>query len=306
MENFVLIVDDEKEDFLIIARSLSEYKIISEYASTTEEMMKLLPKIHHKLTAIILDIRGKRNNEQSVENKDFITYTIRKLDKHKDYRSIKKYVVSKYPQDSNNFMQFFGINEDIELFSKKLEDLTKLAISILEYGKKKKEILIRNEYYDIFNVFSNYNLHYEYEKDLQNILLDLDTNDKNKIKDYLLKIRIIGEHIYKSAARKLEKTINLTNFSEINKEFAGNRDYKNKARPTTKYYYKDQVIEHAFNTIHWIGSYHGAHSSHTLNVEDIDPQHFPTPYTLKTVVYSLLDIILWYDRFMQEHSNKEE
>jgi len=295
--NFVLIVDDDNEDYKLIAREFSKYNIKSFYAMSAEEMEVKIHEIYHKLTAIVLDIKGKKSKDQSIENPDFINRAIRILDSNPNYNKIKKFIASGSPDDFDKFKTF---NSEIMAYTKDLGDLNLLAKEIVIYGDSKDEVLIMNEYKDIYEAISRVKLGNQRERDLQIILLNKETKDKREITNYLGSLRRINEYVYKSIAQVIPKIANESTFAKINKELAGNRDYHNCAKITTKFYYKDSAIERAIQTIHWIGSAHGAHDDETLELTDlaIDSQNFPTNYTLKTVLYSLLDVILWYDGFM--------
>jgi hypothetical protein len=306
IKNNVLIVDDDIEDFRMIAREFQKYNINSIYAVSAEEMEEKLPEIYHKLTAIILDIKGKKKTEQELENPDFILRALRILDTDKNYQKIRKFIVSGSPKDFEKFKNF---NSEIDSYTKDLDDINKLAKKIVEYSFKKEEIKIRDKYKDVFDAIARVGLGSKRERNLQEILINQDTNDKREITNYLGIIRRINEHIYKSVANLIPEIKDKSTFAEINKFLAGNRDYRNnKGKSTTKLYYLDNIVEQNMNTIHWVGSGHGAHDDETLELIDIatDTSIFPTNYTLKTLLYGLLDIILWYDKIKAELSKKME
>jgi len=295
----VLIVDDRKEDFDLISNCFIKYKIECIYANSTEEMEDKLKYMYMQLTAIVLDIVGFQKKSQNIENSDFLSHTIGILNRSSLYQGIKIFIASGSPDDYDVIKKAF---KDYEVFTKDNEQLETLAKKIKEVGLKKDETIIINRHDNLFEAIKKCGLE-EFSNSIIEILKDISQNNKQNITEHIATIRRIHERIYKS----VNEMFNLSqknNFSSINRILAGNRNYNNKAEITTEYYYNDRLIEQANNTIHWVGSYHGSHDNKTLNVRDIDTINFPTIYTLRTLVYSLMEIIFWYSRIYYTNKNK--
>jgi|GEM_PF-3555485 len=302
----LLVDDDDQDSRNLITRIFAENEIEVIYAKTAEEMEEKLPSIYSELSAIILDIKGKKYENQEIEHRDFLTYSIGILDRNNSYKDIDRFICSGSPDDYEIIQSTFT-NEQV--FTKSKDDIKKLSQKVKEIGQVKEPNIIRNKYSDIFDAIRKTDIDKNYESTILEILKNLyfDYNiDYNKD---LAEIRKINEFIYKRVTSILGKSISPNNennhetFSSFNRILAGNRDYRNKAKITTEYHYKDITIEHAINTIHWVGSYHGSHDDWTLNSKDNDPENFPTKYTLYTLIFSLLDVIIWYSRICQEQKN---
>ncbi|GJQ64194.1 MAG: hypothetical protein SCALA702_32470 [Melioribacteraceae bacterium] len=296
MKILVLIVDDNEDDYEFISDIFLDFNIYSFYADSTEKMLEKLSGLHHKLSAIILDIKGKKKTDQELPNIDFIRNATGFLERNPKYIKIPSYIASGSPNERAKTREIFS---DKHVFTKDPEEISELARKIVEDAKNQDRVLIRNEYKHIFDIIRTTDLDDGKDKIIQDIILNIDTTEKDKIKSYLNEIRKIGESIYKRSAKVLEFHCEKT-FSAIHKINSGNRYRNGNPRVQTDYFYKDRAVEHAFFNIHWIGSYHGAHDPDTLGEDDIDPVNFPTNYTLKTLVYSLFDILLWYERIYQK------
>lgn len=120
----------------------------------------------------------------------------------------------------------------------------------------------------------------EFRQELNRLELSLSLN-WTEYSERLYEIFIISIYL------RILPNLDEERFTKINKVLAGNRNHNDNAKITTEYYYQDNIIERGVETIHRIGSVHGAHDNETA-LTTTDSANFPSNYTLKTLLYSLL------------------
>ena len=136
------------------------------------------------------------------------------------------------------------------------------------------------------------------EKDeikLLSIVKGLNSNDKAQILNNIANVRPFLESI-QTAMNKVDSNISPNNypFNKFKKHLAGNLIYtpNEKPQPTTKVYvddYLSKLIDMAYS----VSSIEGSHHSESLT----------SKYTYNSLVNALLEILLWFGKWMDEKNN---
>ncbi len=303
----VFVVDDNEEAFENISLIFGDYGIKSIHIRTYEELRNELPKYYDQLSAITLDILGLISDENLLPDRSFLQNALSYIENDAHYRNIPVYIITGSASDYDYISKFYKDKYPVILKSS-IDEIEKAAKEIQINGQNLFRPRIRKKYENELQLIEKYFGVSKTQEVLENLVIAefFSSVNNEEIKNSLSSMRRLLEQIISTIKKHYPI---YKGFFGTHYFFSGQPNYfSGKKKYSKQYIYEDYVIQRAFKTVFTVTSIHGSHENSVLEDENIyiDSKHFPTPYTLKTIVYSLLDIILWYDRFMQEHSNKGE
>lgn len=205
--------------------------------------------------------------------------------------------------DSEMFSQSYG-----EYFIKG-KDNQKLFNSIKEQVQNKEEYIVQSEYKKVFEICEKY-FNSETKKCITQVLCSI--KKPNSIFDdelYFTQIRKILESLFRVANKKgllHDKCIpdGKVNLTESSLFLAGEPTKYFGIKCSTKHFPK-LIADNVKSIIHTTGA-----ASHTVEAEsknNIDLQEYrtqiKTSYLLYSLVFQLLDIIIWFDEYLKENND---
>lgn len=254
-------------------------------------MMEVLPQCYFKIAAVILDIRCLIKKDQPMEDAGFIATALQSLDMY--YPQLPRYVLT---GDDVAFDQFKVFFKHEKVFLKTPEDIEALFVEIQLCIEKSVYIRIKRENPDVFHIFDSGKMDVSAEHLLAKILED-GMNEKSfiKFKGICAQVRSFQELIYKSINRRNQAVVpnnmfhsnGMIKFNDLMKHLSGNPSRPGSTPSSTVY--QNNTIFNLSNYIYWsCGEY--VH-------EDPDRDYEISHNTLRSLIYGLMELILWSGRY---------
>jgi len=246
--------------------------------------------------AVILDARVKFHKDDKVSDLKGLRASIDKLlILHSQGHYIPFFIFTGQPDymDNDMFIQTYG-----EYFIKG-KDNQKLFNSIKDQVQNKEEYIIQYEYKNIFSICEKY-----FDTEVKKHLIFDD-------KLYFTQIRIILESIFRIANTKgllHDKCIpdGKVNLTESCNFLSGDSSRHYGVRSSVKHFPK-LISDAARSIIHITGA--AAHTTGEENKNNIDLQEYrkqvKSPFLLYSLVFQLLDIIIWFDEYLKTNNDYE-
>ncbi len=288
--NNVLLIDD-REDFSTQFVEHAKSKGIQVAPKKSFEGLKeVLPKYHHKFAAVVLDIKCLLKDDQAIEDANFITVALSYLDTNIPF--FPRFILTGDDAEFESIGRYF---KQEKVFKKTPEDLEKLFIELKFCVDNSKSLNIKREYSDIFTLFSVGKLHPSAEQQLLDLIKDgFSESDFGKFKGIFANVRSIQEGMYKSIHQRnptvvkanMLKANGMIDFNKLMKHLNGNPNHS--YQPTTTVY-QNNTINNLAQTIYWsCGEY--IH-------DDPNRSYFVSSYTVKALIYNLLELLLWSKQY---------
>ena len=297
----VLLIDDEKDycDSLKTNARISGI-LIADFQSLDEGLKELEKELKYK--AIILDAKCMVDKSQSVDNFDFLPVALDRLKVfEQQYNLHLPFVVNTgYIGEKELSMVKRQIDERKgKIFSKTdtKDDLFNYLISeinILEITKFEKD------FEKVIQVFEKGYLPNNMRNDLFKVFQKKDSSNPTDIKDNLSTIRRILDEIFSkiSSSKPFVLPSAKNTFNKKVKHLSGNIQESpvgsgNYIPSTNKY--QASTIEFLSTAIYRISSDFGSHAVPTISARN---QPMPTSMTVNSLVYAIMEIILWFTELM--------
>ena len=256
--------------------------------------------------AVILDAKVKFKKEDTIADLVGLRASRDKLiELNNQGYYIPYFIFSGQPDymDNEMFIQTYG-NYYI-----KGKDNQKLFNSIKEKVLNKEEYLVQTEYKSIFEICDKY-FDCEVRKHLTEILCSI---KKPSIifddKLYFTQIRIILESLFRIANKQgllHDKCIpdGKVNLTESCNFLSGDSSRHFGVKSSVKHFPKI-ISDAARSIIHITGA--ASHTAAEENKNNIDLQEYrklvKSPYLLYSLVFQLLDVIIWFDEYLKTNNN---
>lgn len=313
----ILLIDDNKEycrslrnRFLQIGEDIDLNIQVKDFQNLEDGFVELEKDSKYK--ALILDAKALITPEQEKDDFDFLPVALHRLENlnRKTGRVHTPFAVITGFYD--NFKSFETIIKEQKgkFFDKSSqeEDMFRYILSEIENTESRK---IEKQYANVFDVFDENYLDSKYRVKLINILLNID--DDSKADSILQDLRVIQDEIYNALNRRdvniIPSTVSKWNnrkqinedvspsFGDKNKHLSGNEvSYK----PTTTVY-QTPTISFFANTIYRVSSSFGSHASPKPSNVTVEYWEMPSKYAVKSLVFALLEQLLWFAELMRKH-----
>jgi hypothetical protein len=185
--------------------------------------------------------------------------------------------------------EFHGGDEKI--FIKEYDQIIKMFDFLVEESGKIPHIAVIKKYEDIFEIFHKDYLSHDAEQDLLTCLLKMGIHESTVIRDNLHRLRRIQEKIY-LALNRINPNIVPTHLIEekgpkcrdIMRHLVRNKHIKD-----------NEIICRFSDIVYSFASDYGSH------VPNTSPEYYPTKYTVQSLTFAMLDLLLWFKGVMEEH-----
>lgn len=292
--NSILIIDDREDFVKEFVTKMSTKNVAVATAKSFEGLQKQMPKIHHKIAVVILDIKCLISDNQEVENEDFIGTAITFLDQN--YPKFPRIILTGDDESFNGFKRFYK-NE--EVFLKGKED--ELYERIKWYCDNSENLKIKRDYSDIFEIFEQALMEDAQEVQMLNILKNLNEKDSSKFGGILRDVRSIQEAIYKKINQKNKTVVpddmfklnGMIEWNKLMKHLIGKSSETNciKQRIPVPISYKNQTIFNFADSLYWsCGEYIHENPNRTYMI---------SRYALKSLIYNLLELLIWAKTYLK-------
>ncbi len=294
MNNVILIDDDLNFKELFIAeaqRQAIPLDVI--HKSSFDGLTEVLPKYSRSAMCVVLDVKCLMSDDQAKEDLGFISSAITYLDTH----------CSKFPRliltgDDESFNTLPNYYKNENIYQKTPNGLREAFKKLNYYRENSKDIQIRSENSDVFSLFRNKYYSHIDEILLLNILRNIDCKDFSKFGGILRDVRAMQETIYKTINKvnvavvpnAMLKTNGMIEFNKLMKHLNGNPP-KN-GDPATTTVYQNSAIFNLANSLYWA-------SGKYIHSDPLET-YFISNYTLRSLVYALLEILLWSRKYVEK------
>jgi len=284
MNNILLIDDDEKfkESFQVTSQAAGLTLI---YKKSFAGLQEVMPKYHHAIMAIVLDIKCLIDDNQPKEDEGFIGAATKYLDVN--YPRFPRIILTGDDEAFNGYKRF-TTNEDV--FQKTPEGI-KGAIEKLKYLCENSTTLkLKRSNLIVFELFESGRFDLATEKTLIQLFANVDEMEFAKYGGILRDVRALQETIFKTINVRNKLAVpdgmfqpnGMVRFNQLMTHLNG---YPDKKYVPTKVLYQNSAIYNISNSLYWTcGKYIHADPKET---------YFVTNYTVKSMIYGLMELFVW-------------
>jgi len=306
----VMLLDDDAKDLLpdLKLSAKSNRVLIKESFTNAKDGIEYIRKHHDKIDALILDgFFLSEPGSSRKKNLEALKATVEELKKllYKENLSLPYCVLTGYLEDISDD----SLLSDIEVF-RKGDDNRKMFDYLKEEVAKKEDYQVKNEFHEIFELFDRNQLPGDKEQDLVEILNKLKSKAKYNDDDAFTPVRKMYEVIVDSL---YEHTYSVNKDQDIvHDDLFGPGDALN---ITGSYYYLSGHDVRRGDEIYIRRRDEAVWPDHISNLANLlvqithqNSHDYPEDvhhYTYKSVVYALLELLLWYKEFIQNYKAQQ-
>jgi len=280
----MLVIDDNRPYVEALYRDAQRFGIALVHAGSLEEGREIYERHDSwSLAGIILDVKCLKERNQQVPDNSFLTAAVRYFSEKAP--NLPMVVITGEPAQFHSLSELYA--GTLRVFSKGRDEAGMLEYLREEAGKL-DYIKVAGAYPEVFAIVRNC-LGSDAEQELFNCLRDMTSSEASTIKNTLGCLRRLQERIYIAISRA-DSTLLPNQYvaGEINMVAC----YKHLAEKGVVERYR--IIDRFAELIYKISSDSGAHTPY------VDPKYPPTQYTVQTVVFALLDLLLWFGHIREE------
>ena len=288
--NNVLLIDDD-EDF----KNTFQVKVQSEsftlfHKKSFEGLKEIMPKVHHKISAVILDIKCLIEDDQAIEDEKFIGVATKFLDLN--YPRFPRIILT---GDDDAFEGYKRYTDGESVFQKSPEGLNGVLEQLKYYSENSQILKIKRENLKVFELFEKEYYDANTERTLVSVLEKIGEEDFQNFGGILRDVRALQETIYKviNTNNKLAVPDNMfrpnrmIKFNDLMKHLNG---HPNNYVPTATVYQNSAVYNLA-NGLYWTsGKYIHADPNETYVISN---------YTLRSLINALLELFIWSEQYVK-------
>jgi ActR/RegA family two-component response regulator len=281
----MLVIDDNRPYVEALHRDAQRYGITLAHAGSLEEGREILERRDGwSLTGVVLDVKCLKERSQQVPDSSFLAAAVRYFGEKAPH--LPMVVLTGEPDQFRSLSELYA--GTLRVFSKGRDEAEMLSFLRDEAGKL-DYVRVAGAYPEAFATVRSH-LGSDAEQELFNCLRDMTCAELVTIKNTLGCLRRLQERIYIALSRADGKLLPSQYVSgEINLVGC----YKHLVEKGVVERYR--IVDRFAELIYKITSDSGAHSPYA------DPKYPPTSYTVRAVVFALLDLILWFGGVMEEY-----
>lgn len=293
--NGILIVDD-REEFLNEFKELAggkgyQVKAVKSFDGLKKEM----PKLHQKISVVILDIKCLLTDDQEMEDEAFISTALSYLDR--EYPKFPRMILT---GDDSAFEGFLRFNNDEDVYLKTPEDLEKIFEKVKYYIDNSEDLKIRREYADVFQIFDKGLMDSAQEIQVLNILKLQNEKNQTKFKGIIADIRSVQEMIYKKINENNKDVVpdrmirnNMIKFNDLMHHLNGSptNNRGDRVRIPVNGSHQNSTIFNLSDSLYWsCGEY--IH-------EEANRPYMISNMALKSLIFNLMELLIWSEQYLE-------
>lgn len=289
--NNVLLIDDD-EDF----KNTFQVKIQSEsftlfHKKSFEGLKEIMPKVHHKISAVILDIKCLIDDDQAIEDEKFIGVATKFLDLN--YPRFPRIILT---GDDDAFEGYKKYTDGENVFQKSPEGLNGVLEQLKYYSENSQILKIKRENLKVFELFEKEYYDANTERTLVSVLEKIGEENFQNFGGILRDVRALQETIYKVINGKRKSVIpdnkfqsnGMIKFNPLMKHLNGNPNAQ--FVPTTDVFQNSAIFNLA-NGLYWTsGKYIHADPNESYEISN---------YTLKSLINALMELFIWSEQYVK-------
>lgn len=294
MKKILFVDDDRRYAEPFVERAFLEFNIVLEHHQNWEEALSLLDDNFDDYDAVIIDGKGQRTKDSKGDDPGHVIQALTDLSERAGKGKYIPYaILSKYHELKEMFIEkpFFEKNSEEEALFEYLTN--KINNSVDEK--------IKIKYSDVFECFGGKYLPIESSEKLLNVLQQIENNTWSS--DSFNPLRKIIEAIYKKLHEIDDELIPYTcmnfdrgsvNFEYCARRLSSGKDIRDRKGDIIIKAIPAVVPEHLGWLIQPLDKVSSICSHDYKSVE------FVNIYSLKTVVYGVMEMILWFRKYIDE------
>jgi len=295
----LIICDDDQNYCLSLKRILSTDGWTLVYTETLEDLKKDLAENANEYFAIILDIKGRIDSKQSIEDSGFIGSALKYLDNY--FPGIPRAILSGEERDFGDIKKY---HREEKVFQKSRDGQDALKILLKEYADNSEIYKIRVKEPELYEIFEKAYLKNISKSKLDNLLKHKLEVEKMPPGQLFNQCRELMEDIFTALNQKSNSYLADELFTGESMNQLGCIQYLNGWKVKLKNFHNREIsrakitpnfINAALMTI-YVNSGKGLHSG------DIKP----TSFTEMTTIFACLDCLKWFKDFMDSKDPYKE
>jgi RecG-like helicase len=276
----VLAIDDEQDVLDSLKNIARNHKIKLIGAKSLEEARGAITmQKENFFHGFILDVVCNLTKDQTAPKADFITDALDYL--KKNFTVHPRYIITGHSDHYEGFQTYHSEEKIVEKADS--DALNEMFVDMRVKIESLRENKIIKKYFEVFEIFDQDLLDTDIKGELLETLKQMDNHNLTTIKDNLARIRRIYEAVYISISKRREDIIPVNLLRGDKGELKASAiTYHLKQN----HYATGLVVEFLYKI--WnVASDNGAHTPYQR------PDYMPTKYTVQSITYALLDILLW-------------
>jgi hypothetical protein len=283
----VLIIDDDSSFVAGLQLDANPFRIRLEHATNLEDgLLKLQERGEKYFAGVILDVICLKDRKQQMADQNFLSQSIKEFDRLAP--ALTKVILSGEPTTAESVKRLY--DGTTNTYHKSTEQIEEMLAYLVKQSENLPRLKFAKKYPDIFSIFDDGHLGPNEEQTLLECLEKLDNYEPTVIADNLGRLRRLQEAIY-LAINKVNQDVVPTNLIDENGP---------KCRPIMKhvkgrgYVENGKIIDQFSDAIYSISSDYGVHVPNTR------PDYPPTKYTVQTLTFAMLDLLLWFKEIVEK------
>ncbi|MFH1704193.1 MAG: hypothetical protein ABIB41_12360 [Nitrospirota bacterium] len=294
----ILYIEDEKQDYERLQMEANPYRILLTHETNLEDGIKTFEEKGEKFfDGIILDALCLIKKDDSSPKKAHVLKAWKEF--HALAPNLMKVIFTGETAFAKALHELLEETE-VHIFNKgSVDDVRRMLTMFVDESRHKEDKIISSRFADVFEVFDKSYLDSSDKETLLECIKNMNSNDEAKIKNTLSGIRRLQESIYR-AINRIDKNMVPDDFlSDGNVQFRsiqwhlrGRLNKEMKKCEGEEYVPFGTNIDQFADSIYTVVSNYGSHKK----FNDV------SKYTLSTITFAILDLLLWFKEVVQERN----
>lgn len=278
-----LIIDDDKSYVDALYRNAQRLRILFKHYTNLEEAKQFIEsKDANAVSGVVLDVKCMMKKQQEVAHSNFIMEAVTYFRKNRPHLPLA--ILTGEPDQYKNLKELFM--ETLNVYSKGSEEEQMLGY-LYEQAQNLDYVKLAKQYPDVFDAVESY-LDGEALEELISCFRNMYSSDFTTIKNSLACLRRLQEKVYIALNRMDSKIVpdelmKPDNF--IGSKIQVREIYKHLT--AQNYVKRYSMIDTFASAIYSITSDNGSHTPYE------NPDFRPTKYTVQSITFAMLDLLLW-------------
>lgn len=291
--NSIILVDDNSAFVQLFTNQAKARDIHVVLAKSLSGLKGLIPVLENKSAAILLDVKGLLEDDQTEDKPGFIGSALSYLDSTIPH--FPRFILS---HDENELNALSTFHPDERIFVKhRQKDLDNLFVALLFCIENAEPLRIKRENAEVFDAFERSLLPAHTEASLINIIKSYHEKDPANFRGVIGEIREFHEEVYKALNQRNKEVVpdrfinrngSPTFSGDFLKYLSGSLLRENNYQPSTTVFQDNTISLHS-------KSIHNACSEYLHGTSKTG--YVISSYTVKSLINSLLEIVIWSKQY---------
>lgn len=296
----VLYIEDEKQDYERLQMEANHYRILLTHETNLEDGIKTFKEKGEKFfDGIILDALCLIRKDDSNPKKAHVLKAWKEF--HALAPNLRKVIFTgetAFAQDLHELLE----ETEVYIFNKGSgDDVRRMLTMFIDDSRHKEDKIIAFRFADVFEVFDKGYLDSSDRETLLECIKNMNSNEEARIKNTLSGIRRLQESIYRAINKVDSKMVpdeflldGRTDYRSIQWHLRGRFNKDTRKSEGEEYVPMGTNIDQFADSIYTVVSNYGSHKKFSE----------VTKYTLSTITFAILDLLLWFKGIVQEKTER--